>query len=44
MHAKKDKLLKSQNHTALWKKISAELNEHSNKLFPQIKQYTITVV
>lgn len=38
MHAKKDKLLKSQNHTALWKKISAELNEHSNKLFPQIKQ------
>lgn len=27
MHAKKDKLLKSQNHTALWKKISAELNE-----------------
>lgn len=38
MHARKDKLLKSQNHTALWKKISAELNEHSNKLFPQIKQ------
>lgn len=27
MHAKKDKLLKSQNHTALWKKISVELNE-----------------